>query len=106
MFYHFPKNLDRSITFYSVTLKNTQTESQKNIIFFQRNKKYLESEDKIEENKNNFLEIKFYFFPTFQKITVGGFVNQLIKKFWPKENQQIHVATSWLRINTFMIDFY
>ena len=23
-------------------------------------------------------------FSTFQKITVGGFVNQLIKKFWPK----------------------
>ena len=23
--------------------------------------------------------IKFYFFPTFRKITVGGFVNQLIK---------------------------
>ena len=30
------------------------------------------------------LEIKFYFFPTFRKITVGGFVNQLIKKIWPK----------------------
>ena len=27
-----------------------------------------------------FLEIKFYFFPTFRKIKVGGFVNQLIKK--------------------------
>ena len=24
------------------------------------------------------------FFSTFQKITVGGFVSQLIKKFWPK----------------------
>ena len=23
------------------------------------------------------------FFSTFRKITVGGFVNQLIKKFWP-----------------------
>ena len=23
------------------------------------------------------------FITTFQKITVGGFVNQLIKKFWP-----------------------
>ena len=29
--------------------------------------------------------MKFYFFPTFRKITVGGFVNQLIKKFWPIE---------------------
>ena len=35
--YHFPKNLDRTITFYSVTLKNTQTEPPKNI-FFQQNK--------------------------------------------------------------------
>ena len=46
-------------------------------IFFQPNNYYLESADKI---KNFFLEIKFYFFPTFRKITVGGFVNQLIKK--------------------------
>ena len=30
--------------------------------------------------KKIFLEIKFYFFPTFRKITVGEFVNQLIKK--------------------------
>ena len=29
--------------------------------------------------KNNFR----IFFSTFRKITVGGFVNQLIKKFWP-----------------------
>ena len=34
IFYHFPKNLDRTITFYSVTFKNTRTEPQKNIIFF------------------------------------------------------------------------
>ena len=32
----------------------------------------------------NKLEIEFYFFSTFRKITVGGFVNQLIKKFWPE----------------------
>ena len=25
---------------------------------------------------------KFYFFPTFPKITAGGFLNQLIKKIW------------------------
>ena len=34
--------MDRTITFNSVTLKNTQTEPQKYIIFFQRNNKYLE----------------------------------------------------------------
>ena len=33
IFHHFPKNLDRTITFNSVTLKNTQTEPQKYIIF-------------------------------------------------------------------------
>ena len=36
IFYHFPKNLDRTITFYSVTLKNAQTDPQK-IFFFQQN---------------------------------------------------------------------
>ena len=30
----FPKNLDRTITFNSVTLKNTLTEPQKYIVFF------------------------------------------------------------------------
>ena len=29
--------------------------------------------------KKNIFEIKFYFFSSFWKITVGGFVNQLIK---------------------------
>ena len=38
IFHHFPKNLDRTITFNSVTLKTTQTETQKYIIFFQLNK--------------------------------------------------------------------
>ena len=33
IFHHFPKNLDRTITFNSVTLKNTQTEPQKYTIF-------------------------------------------------------------------------
>ena len=33
IFYHFPKNLDRAITFNSVTLKNTQTLHKKYIIF-------------------------------------------------------------------------
>ena len=34
IFHHIPKNLDRTITFNSVTLKNTQTEPIKYIIFF------------------------------------------------------------------------
>ena len=34
IFHNFSKNLDRTITFNSVTLKNTQTEHQKYIIFF------------------------------------------------------------------------
>ena len=38
---------------------------------------YLKWADKI---KIKILEIKFYFFPTFRKIAVGGFGNQLIKK--------------------------
>ena len=46
IFHHFPKNLDRTITFNSVTLKNAQTEPQKKI-FFHPNKLYLESVDKI-----------------------------------------------------------
>ena len=33
MVHHFPKNLDRTITFNSVTLKITQTEPHKYIIF-------------------------------------------------------------------------
>ena len=33
--------------------------------------------------KKKILEIKFYFFSTFRKITVGGF----IKKFWPNTLQ-------------------
>ena len=35
--HHFPKNLDRIITFNSVTLKNTQTEPQKKKKFNQTN---------------------------------------------------------------------
>ena len=37
IFYHFPKNLDRTIHFNSVTLKNTQTEPQKYFFFQQTN---------------------------------------------------------------------
>ena len=88
IFRHFPKNLDRTITFNSVTLKKTQTEPQKYIIFFQLNKKYLESADKI---KKIFFEIILV--STFRKITVGGFVNQLIKKFWPY-NTDLYITWS------------
>ena len=35
MFHHFPKNMDRTITFNSVTLKNAQTEPQKFFFFNQ-----------------------------------------------------------------------
>ena len=34
IFHHFPKNLDKTITFYSVTLKNAQTEPPKKYYFF------------------------------------------------------------------------
>ena len=73
MFHHFPKNLDRTITFNSVILKNAQK------YYFCQPNIYLESADKI----IFFFKLKFYFFPTLRKITVGGFVNQLIKKFRP-----------------------
>ena len=29
--------------------------------------------------------LEIIFFSTLRKITVGGFVNHLIKKFWPKD---------------------
>ena len=34
IFHHFPKNVHRTVTLNSVTLKNTQAEPQKYIIFF------------------------------------------------------------------------
>ena len=56
--------------------------------------------------------MKFYFFSTFRKITVGGFVNQLIKKFWPKHSahvlplQQLNVQTrSQLKLKKFTTCF-
>ena len=30
--------------------------------------------------------LEIIFFSPFRKITVGGFVNQLIKKFWPNKH--------------------
>ena len=36
---YFPKNLDRTITFNSVNLKNKQTEPKKYIIFFNKTNK-------------------------------------------------------------------
>ena len=41
--------------------------------------------DKIEKKKD------IIFFSTFWKITVGGFLNQLIKKFWPKQTVFLNV---------------
>ena len=41
------------------------------------------------------IEMKFYFFPTFRKIAVGGFVNQLIKKIWPYH----HIIKTTANIN-------
>ena len=49
-------------------------------------------------NKKIIFENKILFFSTFRKITVGGFVNQLIKKFWPK------FSYSHLKCNVF--NFY
>ena len=71
MFHYFPKNLDRIITFNSVTLKNRQTEPQKYIIFSTKQIIFrVGGEKKI---------LEFFFSSSFWKITVGGFVNQLIK---------------------------
>ena len=67
------------ITFNSVTLKNAQTEPQKNIIFFQPNNSYLESADKIKKK----LEIKFYFFSYFPENYSRRVRKSTNKKFWP-----------------------
>lgn len=37
------------------------------------------------------LKFEFYFFSTFTKITLAAFVNQFIKKKWPKQNDNIFV---------------
>ena len=58
-----------------MSLKNTQTEPQKYIIF---------STKQIIFRVGGYKKNLEFFFSTFRKITVGGFVNQLIKKFWPK----------------------
>ena len=74
--------MDETITFNRLSdsechSQKTQTEPQKYIILFNETNTCLESVDKKIENK-------LYFFSSFQEITVGGFVNQLIKKLWPK----------------------
>ena len=56
IFHHFSKNLDRTITFNSVTLKNTLTEPLKFIIFFST--KQIIFSRRIKKKK---FEIKFYF---------------------------------------------
>ena len=52
----------------------------KKILFLSTKKLIFSVGDKIKKNLGN----KILLFPTFRKITVGGLVNQLIKKFWPK----------------------
>ena len=69
--------MDRTISFNSVTLKSTQTEPQKYIIFFNETN---DIKSRRIEYKNNFRN--YFFLSTLSKITVGGFVN-LQKKFWP-----------------------
>ena len=69
--------MHRTITINSVVLKNTQTKPQN--IYFSMKQIIFRVADKtkkviLEEEKNS----------TFRKITVVGFVNQLIKTFWPK----------------------
>ena len=56
IFHHFPKILDRTISFNSVTLKNTHlsTEPQKYIIFFNETNKI--------KSRRIFLDIKFSLF--------------------------------------------
>ena len=64
------------IYFFFFTLKNTQTDPQKCIILFKETNIILSQRIKY---KNNFRN--YYIFSTLRKITVGGFVNQLIKQF-------------------------
>ena len=51
----------------------------KKILFFSTKQLFLELADKIKF----FFRNQILFFSYFPEITVGGFVNQLIKKFWP-----------------------
>ena len=49
------------------------------------------------------LEIKFYFFSTVRKITVGGFVNQLIKNsglYKSKTKKIQHTINTYIHKNT------
>ena len=69
MFHNFPKNLDRAITFNSATLKNTQTDPKKKIFFNETNNIW----------SWRIKKMNVFVFFSFRKITVGGFVNQLIK---------------------------
>ena len=71
--------------------KNTQTEPQK-LKKNQRNEYFIESVDKI---KKIILEIKFYFFSTFRKITVGG----RVCKSTNKKNLAYHLFMVWIQKN-------
>ena len=63
-----------------MSLSKIHKQNLKNILFFST-KQIIFRVGRL--NIKIILEIKFYFFYTLRKITVGGFVNQLIKKFWP-----------------------
>ena len=52
------------------------------------------------ENNNFSFRRSLFFFSVFGKITVGGFVNQLIKKFWPKVIFRKKCLLVVLRFNT------
>ena len=75
--HNFSKNLDRTITFNSVTLKKYTDRTSKyieDIQIFVMNMPFISSS----EAKNTYFMSGE--FSTFRKITVGGCVNQLIKK--------------------------
>ena len=62
------------MTFKSVTLKNTQTEPQKSIIFLRQINNNFASVDEIKKKMKC-----FFFFSPFRKITAGVFLNQILK---------------------------
>ena len=55
---------------------------------------------------NFFEKLNFIFFPTFGKITVGGLVNQLIKKFWPYVMDIMFLQCSCCSLKSQRADLY
>ena len=55
------------------------------------------------------LKIKFLFFPSVRKITVGGFVNQLIKKIWPNSVKLLifdNLQPCVIHVNYYIIELH